>query len=234
MAETQTTPVQQNNDVQNNEDCLADEIHNTGKNVHKIPKEHLSLYALLIAVLVLALALLCVAVQRMDRRPPLELKRMLVHETCFPVSKNDLDTGVAYKKFELKFIRSSMLHHMKTERYNGISAMNLGIPLCYMLIKTDADNVLDMFNVNITGKSSSTISSFEGSPMCSEGAVYVTRWPSVYVEFMTDEGDVMEYVHMKGEKAIAVQHMFALEHGILPCHQQDHKATVLKSMVTSS
>lgn len=152
------------------------------------------------------------------------------------MSKDDLERGVAYDKFNLAHLRSSMLHHMNAKGYRGICAMNLGIPLCYMLVNTGQDHdfngVLDMYNVNITGKSQSTVSSLEGSPMCIAGAVYVTRYSSIYTEFMNAEGEVMEYVYMKGNLSTAVQHLYALEHGIRPCDIHSGKASTLKAMAS--
>ncbi len=142
----------------------------------------------------------------------------LVKARCFPVSDADIINGTAYRKWDLRQLRASMLHYIHRDELAGISAMDLGIPLCYMVVRNNRGVLSERYNLNITGNSREKVESPERSHFCvHQVSVYVQRHHSIVFEYATPETLHFENMFVDGGEAATLQHLFGVEHGNTIC-----------------
>jgi len=142
--------------------------------------------AMVVASVVVLVAVL-IYVRAYTRRPSrLHLVSHLVTKRCMPVALN-FTSGLQYNTWDMHMVTASMADYMSREGVNCVSALNFGVPLCYMMIRVN-DEIRLYFNLHILENCAETVVMRERSSFCSDLTFYRPRWPEIRVQYTSASG----------------------------------------------
>ena len=164
-----------------------------------------------------------VALIRQYNREPMKLYKSIPNAGCINIQSINLENDhYMNKNYELEELDYSMDYYIKYNDYDGICAVDFGIPICYCKLKTDTDGILGMFNMNITGYSLNAVLNEEYSHFCPEkDNIFAERRKKVWAEFNTRDGDSIEKL-FKHDDAYILQHMYDVSTGISICESNSN------------
>jgi peptide deformylase len=168
------------------------------------------------------------------------LAHVVPTEECLRVTPDEIRNGTtaAGGVVSLRNVRASLYHHLRygtgdTGPLQGISAQYLERHrICLALVNmvfspTDKENLVEMYNLRVTGGSTSrVVQNTERSVLCKEPYT-VKRFQVIIVEYYTAEGVRMER-EVKGVAAQIIQQLDDVQSGRGYCKDTNVEALVQK------
>lgn len=119
----------------------------------------------------------------------------------------------------IRDIKLSLRHDIDALHAMGLCAMHydFGVSAC-MVRKLGADSYVMLYNMNVTGWRAHKLINWETSTLCDGGKqrYQVERFDMVWIRYLGDDGRVYDR-WFDDPDARAVQHLAALNRGMLPC-----------------
>jgi peptide deformylase len=168
----------------------------------------------------------------------IKLSDNFINITCKRV--NDIEIGNSRymnKIYNFDYLNYSMDYYMKSKGYDGICAIDFDIPLCFCKLNTKYNQIVDIFNLNITGFSESSVLNEESSHFCPKKEnIFVKRYNRIWAEYHLINGDKMEKIFTDVDSYI-IQYMLDISNGINTCDnkiENDWKYKLLKNNLANN
>ena len=163
------------------------------------------------------------------------IKDAFPYMKCIVTKKGEktMNTYLKYleKEFDFNQTRHSMIEYVKNNGYDGICAFDVGIPLCYCILKYEKNNMLEMFNLNITNFSKEYVMHEEMSHFCEEkGKILKNRKKHVWTEYNLIDGTKMDK-YWSNYNSYYIQHMVDLNNGITICDKPENNKELARTPV---
>ena len=127
----------------------------------------------------------------------------------------------------------SMQHYMNAKNYDGICAIDIGIPLSYCFFRTYSGDLLTMFNLNITGFSEEAILHQERSHFCeAKGNILVERRQEVWATYHSENGRKLEKRFVDKDSYI-IQHLVDINDAISICSNTHNQNQVNQIIIVN-
>lgn len=205
----------QKSNISSLEPCPSDRVY-----IPIVPKGTISLYYPLMAVFI-SLFMIIGGLFIFEyfikiNQETLTLVKHFSIKKCMKISQEDLKNGTAYNEYDLNLLENSLA--LQISNFNGLSALNLGIPLCAIMLKRPNGEYQMMYNVELMARGGYKVKSKETSVFCScTSPLFIDRWEMIRVRY-----DDRHYWNISEKftstDSLVLQHLINLENGESICH----------------
>lgn len=182
------------------------------------------------------------------------LKEKLTTEGCVYVQPDHIQQGKFFDKYLYDDVRTSMLWHMLSHNYSGITAQHVGLPFCYVILDTkrfdyegqefhvnltertlqsyerDVD-YLEMFNMDLVGYSGDDLMAVQEANAFCPTVEWRTRYLQVVATYLKPGKDRPRKFRdfFNSTHSYNLQHFFEVHHGLSGCN--DDTVNILRHRI---